>query len=467
MDNPQMDNPQMENPQMDHPQLEITTPEHATPARRPLSWFAGLCTGLMVFVAACGQDRPGQGGTPSTPTVSVASPIAREIVEYDHYTGRFQAVESVDIRARVSGYLDQITFTAGEIVEKDQVLFVIDQRPFQAALDAAEADVAAAEAQLKLAENDLRRAEPLLKRGNLSESDFDARVQQKNVAAATLQRSQANLRQAQLNLEFTEIRAPIRGRISREQVTKGNLITAGDVGGTALTSIVSLDPIYFIFTVSEQDYLKYVRLDRSGSRPNARENPTPVAVRLADEDDFTREGYIDFVDNRLSNSTGTISARAVFGNEDLLLTPGLFGRIRLPGSGLYRAILIPDEAVGSDQADKFVLVVTEDGKAERRPVVIGNLYNGLRIIKSGLTDEDRVIVAGLQRVRPGLPVKAEETSIEFKETALRLIPTTNGPTTNGPTTNGPTTNGPTMNGPTMKRVTAPAGNAGTATGAGE
>ncbi len=386
----------------------------------PLGLFCLAATTLLL--AGCRPDAGSDQPERQAPLVSVASPLKKSIVELDQYTGRFQAVESVEIRARVSGYLQDIKFTAGQIVEKDQVLFVIDQRPFQAALEAAKADVAAAQAQLRLAENDLERARPLVKRGNLSESDFDARAQQKNVAAATVQRATANLRQAALNMEFTEVRTPIAGRISRELVTVGNLVTGGDVTPTALTSVVSLDPIYFDFTVSEADYLKYVRLSRSGDRPNARENQVPVAVRLGDEQDYDRQGYIDFVDNQISRTTGTISVRAVFENADLFLTPGLFGRVRVPGSGQYDAILIPDEAIGSDQANKFVMVVTEEGTAERRPVTLGNRYSGLRIIREGLSAGDKVIVAGLQRVRPGAPVRVEETAIEFKDASLSLPP---------------------------------------------
>ncbi len=375
---------------------------------------------LLFLLAACSGDESQNVDQSAAPAVSVARPVVRTIVEFDDYTGRFQAVESVEIRARVSGYLDEVKFTPGEFVEKDQVLFVIDQRPFEAARDGARADVASAEAQLKLAENELARAEPLLKRGNLSQSDFDSRVQERNVAAANLKRSQASLRRAELDFEFTEVRAPVRGRISRERVTVGNLVTGGTDGATVLTSIVSLDPIHFYFTVSEQDYLKYLRLARMGDRPSAREGRTAAWVRLADEEDFSRRGHIDFVDNQLSTSTGTISGRAVFDNPDLLLTPGLFGRIRLPGSGEYEAVLIPDAAIGSDQTDKFVLVVTEDDSVERRPVTLGKLYSGLRIIRSGLTGDDRIIVAGLQRVRPGSPVTVEETTIDFTETAMDL-----------------------------------------------
>ncbi len=349
------------------------------------------------------------------PPVSVSQPVVQEIVEYDEYTGRFRAVESVEVRARVSGYLDEIEFTPGEIVEAGQTLFVIDQRPFQAAFEAAQADLQSAQAQLRLAEAELERARPLVSRGNLSESAFDERVQQRNVTAANVQRARANLRQAELNLEFTEVKAPVSGRAGRDLVTEGNLVTGGDVSSTLLTTIVSLNPIHFYFTVSEADFLKYIRLIQEGDRPSSRDGGNPAWVKLGDEDAFERVGVIDFVDNQLSRTTGTIEGRAIFPNEDLFLAPGLFGRIRIIASTPYEAILIPDEAIGRDQSQKFVFVVGAENKAERRVIETGPLHQGLRVVRSGLTAEDRIVVSGIQRVRPGSPVTPQDDPIEAPE----------------------------------------------------
>jgi RND family efflux transporter MFP subunit len=325
--------------------------------------------------------------------------------------GRFIAVDSVEVRARVSGYLDQVHFQDGQIVKQGDLLFVIDQRPYNLAVEQARADLERAQAKLEIATSDVERATPLVRNQTLTEREFDTRRSTQRDAAGGVAAAQAALKQAQLNLEWTEVRAPIAGRASDRRVDAGNLITGGQSGATLLTVIVSVDPIHFIFDGSEADFIHYLRLAAAGGRPSSRDAPNPVAVRLADETDFKHTGRMDFVDNVVSPKTGTIRGRAIFDNKDGFLTPGFFGRMRLYG-GQSDALLIPDGAIASDQASKIVFTVAADGTVGAKKVELGPIVDGLRVVRSGLAPEDRIVIEGLARARPGQKVKAEDGKIE-------------------------------------------------------
>jgi RND family efflux transporter MFP subunit len=354
---------------------------------------------LALAPLACGHPSP---PPPPPPKVDVMQPVAREVLEWDEYTARLEAVESVEVRPRVSGYLQSIRFTDGAMVEKGDLLFVIDPRPYEAELRHAEADLSLAKARLTLARKNLARSVDLIRTHAISQEDADIRASNVSQAEASVEQAQAAVDAARLDVEFTKVTAPNSGRIGRRLVTEGNLINGG-VGtqGTLLTTIVSLDPIYAYFEADERSYLKYVKLAQSGERPSSRDFHHPVWVGVADEEGFPREGKMDFVDNQLDPGTGTMIGRALLPNSDLLLSPGLFARLRLPGSGMYGAVIIPDEAITSDQAQKFVYVVSADNKAEYRKVTTGPLLDGYRVVRDGLTRQDWVVVGGLQRVKPG------------------------------------------------------------------
>lgn len=357
------------------------------------------------LLTSCKSDNQESAQQQYTPEVEVAKPLKKEVVEWDEYIGRFQAVERVEVRARVSGYLDKILFTDGAIVEEGETLVVIDQRPFKIALDRARASY-------ELAVKDYQRVEKLRESRAISQEDFDSRLQEFRVA-------KANLDQAKLDVEFTQVKAPIKGRVSRNRVDIGNLVTGDE---TIITTIVSLDPIHFYFEASEQDLLRYIRLDRGEERGASTKNANPVYVRLQDEMEYQRVGFIDFVDNEVDQSTGTILGRAVFKNPDSIIYPGLFGRARLLGSGFYEAYLIPDEAIAIDQSRRYVMVVGNENKAERRYVEAGPLRDsGLRIIRKGLSENDLIIINGIQRARPGTIVAPSEGIIE--EPGEDIIPT--------------------------------------------
>ena len=347
------------------------------------------------------------------PEVDVAKPIVREVIEWDEFTGRLAAIDTVEVRPRVSGYLESVHFREGQIVKKGDLLFVIDPRPFRAVLAAAEADVAGAQSRLELARNDLQRSENLVRTGAVSAEDFDRRSKAAVEAQASLDSAKARLDQAKLDVEFTEVRAPINGRTSNYAVTIGNLVSGGAASqATLLTTIVSLDPIHCYIDASEQEYLKYTRLAESGSRPSSRDKPNPVRVALVDEDDFRHEGTMDFVDNRIDPFTGTMRGRAVLNNPDGTLVPGLFVRLRLIGETRAGAVLVPDEAIGTDQSNRIVYVVDEKNTVTLRTVKLGRLIDGLRVIRSGLKGEERIIVRGLQRARPGATVTPHEVELD-------------------------------------------------------
>jgi multidrug efflux system membrane fusion protein len=366
---------------------------------------------LMGLLAGCDGKPAASTNPPPLPSVTVSKPIRKSITEWDEYTGRFEALKTVDVRARVSGFIDSIHFKDGQIVKEGDLLFVIDQRPYKLAVDQAKSDLERAKAKLEIATADVERATPLIKNQTLTAREFDTRRSTQRDAAGAVGASEAALKQAELNLEWSEVRAPIAGRISDRRVDAGNLITGGQSGATLLTVIVSLDPIHFIFDGSESDFLHYLRLAAAGGRRSSRDVQNPVAVRLADETDFKHIGRMDFVDNAINPKTGTIRGRAIFDNKDGLLTPGFFGRLRLYG-GDAEAFLIPDSAILSDQASKIVFTVAEDGTVGIKKVELGPIVDGLRVVRSGLAPTDRIVIEGVGRARPGQKVKAEDGTIK-------------------------------------------------------
>tara|TARA_R110000772_G_scaffold267933_1_gene393166 strand:+ start:12900 stop:14075 length:1176 start_codon:yes stop_codon:yes gene_type:complete len=374
---------------------------------RLLSLSAAWTLAAFVFAAASVPAAAQQGPMP----VTVAKPLIKKITEWDEYTGRFEATNRVEIRARVSGFMESIHFKDGDLVNKGDLLFVIDPRPFEAQLDVAKASLEAAKTRVNLAEREFKRAESLLKRNNISRETFDQRQAELETAKTTVLSAQAQIRIAKLNLEFTQVKAPISGRISDAKVDVGNLVEGGSAQSTLLTTLVSIDPILFTFSASEAEFLKYSRLDATGRRDSSREKANPVFVRLMDEDSFTREGRMSFVDNELSTNTGTIRAQAVFENSSGFLVPGVFGRLRLIGSDEYEAVLIPDAAVVSDQSKKMVLMVDDEGNVKAAPIDMGPLHEGLRVIHGGVGPDDRIVVKGIQRARPGGKVIAKEADL--------------------------------------------------------
>jgi len=370
---------------------------------------------LLGFISLTACDRPQpQTATPALPPpeVTVANPLQKEVTDIDEYTGRLAAVKTVDIHARVRGYLESIHFKEGTIVNAGDLLYIIDPRPYQAILDQARANLDRATATLDLAISDLARAERLFKTNTISQEVFDSRNNQKREAAAAVEAAKAEVKVAELDLEFTRIKAPITGLIGKTLVTEGNLVKGGDMESTLLTTIVSLDPIYLYLTADEQTLLRYLRTDTSGFRQNLSGQGHPVKVRLVDEKEYTREGYIDFIDNRIDISTGTLEVRAIIPNPDLLLLPGMFAHIQIPGDRPYTTLLIPDAAINVDQTLQYVFVINQDHVAERREVTTGRIVYGLRVIQAGLVASDRVIINGLQRVRPGLTVNPQNGVIE-------------------------------------------------------
>jgi multidrug efflux system membrane fusion protein len=362
------------------------------------------------LLAGCGSGpAPAQTAAPPPPTVTIAKPEKRTIVDQDEYVGRFVAVDSVEVRSRLSGYLGSIHFTDGQMVKKGDLLFTIDRRPFQIVLDQARANLAQSRANLAFTEADLARGQQLVRDKTITEQTFDQRTQAKRVAEASVAANEALVHQAELDLnEYSEIRAPIDGRIGDRRVSPGNLIPGGLSGSTTLlATIVSIDPIRFEFTFDESAYLRYERMNR-GKDPATRWSSTPVKLKLLDESAFDHDGHMDFVDNAISQTSGTIRGRAVFANPGGLFTPGMFGRIQVPGSPPYEALLVPDVAVATEQTRKYVMVVDNENVARQHYVTLGQAVGGLRVIREGLQADDRVIVDGLMRARPGVKVTPQE-----------------------------------------------------------
>jgi len=359
-----------------------------------------LIVGAALALSSCSNaTKP----PPPLPQVTVALPLQRDVVDWDEYVGRFEAIQDVELRPRVSGTIDRILFANGQHVRQGQPLFIIDPRPYAAALAQAQAQVAKSNAALVNARSELARADKLLAAQAISKEEYETKQANVRTAAADLAAAQANVANARLNLGFTTVRSPITGLVSDRRVSKGNFATEGQ---TILTRVVSTDPIWFSFEGAESFYLKYLRQDRKGERGSSRTTPNPVEVQLADESGYRWHGRMEFVDNAIDTNSGTIRAHAVIANPDGFLTPGLFGRARLLGSGHYRAMLVPDEAIITDQTRKLVYVVGKDGKVAPRPVETGPQVEGLRVIKTGIGPSDKVAIEGITTLQPGAAVKA-------------------------------------------------------------
>lgn len=380
------------------------------------SRFIGLVlTAAFSSTALTAFDAAAQGAPPAPP-VQVANPLAKRITNWDEFTGRFEASEQVDVRARVSGFIDKVHFRDGSLVQKGDLLFTIDQRPYKLAVDVARAEVARATAQVELAQNEVERAEGLTQNRTITARDVDQRRANLNSAVGSLQGAEANLKNAELNLEWTEVRAPLAGRISNRRVDPGNLIAGGQSGASLLTTIVAVAPIYFTFDISEADFLRYTRMSNPREQA-AKDSGAVVEVRLSDEPKWGRSGKVNFFDNALNSRSATIRGRAVFENKDQFLTPGVFGRLRF-FAGESDALLVPDTVIASDQANKIVLTVGPENKVVPKPVVLGPLSEGLRVIRSGLTAQDKVIVGGNANpmVRPGVAVSPQPGEIKMAAT---------------------------------------------------
>ena len=365
-----------------------------------------LATVLAILVASCG-DAPKPAGPPAA-SVTATEPTKRTVSDFDEYVGRFAAVSLVEMRARVSGYLDGVHFKDGQLVKQGDLLFSIDKRPFQNAVAQARATLTQAQSNLSFTEADFTRGQQLVKEKTITEQTFEQRSQAYRNAQASVSGAEAAVRSAELDLEFTELRAPISGRIGDRRVAPGNLVTGGVSGNTTLlATIVTSDPIQFEFTFDEASYLRYERIAKTGKDVASRGAGVNVSLKLIDENDFVHAGQMDFVDNVIDRSTGTIRGRAAFANPDGVFTPGMFARVRVPASPPYEALLVPDAAIGSEQVRKFVLVVGADNKAQMKYVTLGQLVDNLRVIKEGLAPADRIIVNGMARVRPGQPVNAQ------------------------------------------------------------
>ena len=372
----------------------------------PLGWLAGA---LLLTATGCKPASPQAKAqaAPPPPTVTVAKPIVRKVIEWDEFTGRLAAPEMVEIRARVSGYLDTIHFKEGAEVKTGDLLFTIDPRPYEAAVQRAAAEASNARSRASLAATEAKNAGQLRENQAISSEEYERRIKAATEAEGTVKALEAALKTVELDLEFTHIRAPVSGRISNARVTKGNLVTGGTKDATLLTTLVSLDPIYCYMDVDERSALKYRELHKEGKRASALFGQIPAQMGLINQSGFPHEGVIDFVDNQLDPTTGTIRARGVFKNEDRLMSPGFFARVRIPGSGEYEAMLVQDQAVADDQGSSFVWVINAEDKAVYRPVKLGPMSDGLRIVREGLKPDDRVVINGLMAVRNGVKVNPQ------------------------------------------------------------
>jgi RND family efflux transporter MFP subunit len=362
---------------------------------------------LALALSACSKGSDQAAAAPPPPAVTVATPTVRTVTDWDEFVGRFEAIQQVQIRARVGGFVDRIDFKDGAFVKTGDSLYLIDPRPYEATLLQARGQYADAKAKVDLAERELARAQELVRTSAVSESVVDQRRQQFEAAQAAVIQAEGVMKRADLDVSFTKVTAPIDGRISRHLVSVGNLVQGAEGGATQLTSIVSMDPIHIYFDMDEATYLKNNRLWHEGLRPSSRDTANPVQIILSGETKPSHEGKMDFVDNRLDLATGTLRGRAVVPNTDLSILPGQFARIRVIGSAPYEALLLPDTAITNDQSRKIVFVVNKDDTVEMRPVMLGPLDEGLRVIREGLKKDDRVVVDGLQRARVGAKVTAQ------------------------------------------------------------
>ena len=367
----------------------------------------------IVWAVGCAPAPPPLVAPPP-PTVSVALPVSQSIIDYDEYQGRTVASEFVEIRARVSGYLQQIHFADGALVEAGEVLFTIDPKPYEAEVDRAKGEVSQLEARVDRLTKDFDRTKRLFETKSASQEAFDQVAGDLAEARAGLAAAKASLQRSELDLGYTRVTSPINGRVSKHEVSQGNLITGGTTGqGTLLTTVVSVDPMYVYVDASEQRVLKYQALALEGKRKSARDGTkVPMFIGLGNEKGTPHQGYIDFVDNRLDPDTGTIKARGLFENEQNILTPGFFVRVRVPGSGRYDAVLVPEKSIGTQQNERFMLVLDKDNVAQYRPVQLGSTHDHLRVISAGLKADERFIVSALARVRPGAKIDPQMITIE-------------------------------------------------------
>jgi membrane fusion protein, multidrug efflux system len=373
----------------------------------------GVLFALALALAGCGEKAQSQAAGPLPPPVTIAQPVKQTVADWDEFTGRFEAMEEVQVRARVGGFVTNVEFKDGDMVRAGDLLYVIDPRPFEAVATQADGQLADARAKAELAKRELDRGLKLVQTSAVSEQVVDQRRQALQAAHAAEMQAEGALKAARLNIEFTHVLAPMAGRVSRHLVSVGNLVQGSDTGtSTLLTTIVSMDPIYIYFDVDEATYLKNNRLWFEGKRPSSRDTANPVQVSLTGETKPSREGKMDFLDNRLDVSTGTLRSRAVIPNKDLSILPGQFGRVRLIGSSPYEALLLPDTAIATDQSRKIVFVVKDDNTIEAKPVVLGPLDEGLRVIREGINAEDRIIIDGLQRARVGAKVTPQAAEIK-------------------------------------------------------
>jgi RND family efflux transporter MFP subunit len=374
--------------------------------------------GLLALLPACTRKNPAPAPPPLAAKVTVATPLVKKVVEWDEFTGRLESPQMVGLRARVSGYLEKIHFKEGTEVKAGDLLVTIDPRPYQAAVDGAKAEVDRSRVQAEQAKNEAIRAAALIKSNAIATEEYDSRLNAAAETAAAVRAAEATLKKAELDLEFTSVRAPISGRISNAAVTAGNLVTGGERDSTLLTTIVALDPLYCYFEVNEQSALKYRELHKQGARVSPMFDAVPAEIGLANDRGFPRKGQVDFVDNVLKPDTGTIRARGTFANPDKLMAPGFFARIRIPGSGEYEALLIRDEAIGSDQGRSFVFVVGDDRKASYRPIETGPMEDGLRIVRSGLKAGEKIVINGVINLRDGSAVEPEEGGMALVASAV-------------------------------------------------
>jgi multidrug efflux system membrane fusion protein len=383
----------------------------------------GASAAICLALGACKPKGANQGaaGSGAAPTVTASQPVQKEVMEWDEYPGRLEATEMVEIRARVNGYLQSIHFKDGAEVKKGELLFVIDPRPYQAALDHAEADLVQAQTRLELAANDAARAERLLKSKAISEEEADSRNKAKREAEAAIQSAKASVEVARLNLEYTQITAPINGRASRKMITEGNLVNGNQGQSTLLTTIVSLDPIYCYFEPDERAVLKYQQLAREGKQ-SGMSAAIACELELANETGYPHHGALDFVDNQINPNTGTLRLRGVFQNPgpDHILQPGFFARVRVPGSPKYKGLLVPELAIGMDQAQKVVYVVNAQNTIDVHPVKLGPVVDGLRVIREGVQPEDWVVINGLMSVRAGAKVNPQKVNAPNSTTNASL-----------------------------------------------
>ncbi len=364
-------------------------------------------------LAACDQPEAQTAPpSPPPPRVTVSEPLRRAVTEWDDYSGRFAAVAHVEVRARVGGALAEVHFRDGQSVRRGDLLFTIDPRPYQAALAEAQGRLAEARSRLDLAQRELGRANELRRSQDVPEAVVDQRAEMVRAGNAAVAVGEARLRRAQLDLDWTRVESPVTGRIGRHLVSPGNIISGGEAASTLLAVVVSADPIDFYFDVDQSAYLRYQRLVREGGLPSPREAATPVLLALGDDPAFSHRGRMNFVDNVADAQTGTVRGRVRFANPDGAFTPGIFARLRLPGSAEYEALLLPDSAIGNDQSRRVVFVVGEESRVSMREVRLGRLVDGLRVVREGLRPDEPVVVNGLQRVRAGQPVAPERRPIE-------------------------------------------------------